>query len=65
MKTWGFEVQLHTFLNLPLDIAVWSALGPGHFTLGGRAPRIHGLPFFALPQRTGKKRQTITNILWT
>jgi hypothetical protein len=38
---WGMEVQLHTFLTSALDGGVWSALRPGRFTPGEKAPGTH------------------------
>jgi hypothetical protein len=37
------EVQLHPFLTSVLDVGKWSALRPGRFTPGERAPSTHWL----------------------
>jgi len=34
MKTWGVEVQLHTFLNSGIDDGEWRASRPGRFKPG-------------------------------
>jgi len=38
---WGVEVYLHRFLTSALDGGKWSALRPGHFTPGVKAPGTH------------------------
>jgi len=37
----GMEISFYTFLTLALDGGGWSALCPGHFTSGERAPGTH------------------------